>query len=257
MSYILEALKRAEQERQIGQAPNAAVAPAGDDYADEPRRWPWLLLAMMLLALLAAGAAYWLASQAPGVASVESVDETKARELASESAPGSSPSVELALPTRVTAVTTTPLVIESDATSSNVEPAPVLAEPQHAKQPEPTVAEASAAQSAIVENEPAASSQSPESAVASAPPAIEEEEDPSYALPWLREMSEDYRRSVPSFDIQFHRYSDNRYRSFVMVDGARYREGQILKAGPIVERIVEEGLILRWQGERFVYPLGG
>lgn len=57
--------------------------------------------------------------------------------------------------------------------------------------------------------------------------------------------------------MQFHRHTDNRSRNFVMVDGVRYREGQILKSGPTIERIVEEGLILRWQGERFVYPIGG
>ncbi|MDD9893480.1 MAG: general secretion pathway protein GspB [Gammaproteobacteria bacterium] len=269
MSYILDALKRAEQERHIGQMPNAAAAPAADDYFDEPRRWPWLVLLFVVLAVIVAAVAYWLAgagNQAvtrPVQSSVQSTSAPTAAAVEVYSEP------EASLPTRVTAVTLTPQVIEQTAPLSSA--AEVEEAPQEAVKSDlasqPTEASAAFAEPAPQfepASEPKVAEQSeasfvePVPAPAPAPePVAVAEESPSHSLPWLKEMSPSFRRSVPNIDIQFHRYTDNRSRSFVMVDGVRYREGQILKSGPTVERIVEEGLVLRWQGERFVYPIGG
>lgn len=267
MSYILDALKRAEQERHIGQMPNAAAAPAADDYFDEPRRWPWLVLLFMVLAVIVAAAAYWLAgtgNQAvtrPVQSSVQPTSAPTAAAVEVYSEP------EASLPTRVTAVTLTPQVIEQPtplSSAAEVEKAPQETVKQDLVL-QPTEASAAFAEPAPQfepASEPNVAEQPEVSLVESVPepepePVAVAEESPSHSLPWLKEMSSGFRRSVPNIDIQFHRYTDNRSRSFVMVDGVRYREGQILKSGPTVERIVEEGLILRWQGERFVYPIGG
>ena len=284
MSYILEALKRAEQERQIGQAPNAA-APAPEAYESDRRYWPWVLLMVLLLAVAVLAITFWLSagrSAAPEQAALappsqpQAVDKMPTKPLQADTQAAG-------LPTRVTAVRSEPaLVIQA----APIEQTPIAevqlptepAQPKPKAEPEavviPELAMA-AAQTPAEETvgppaEPPAELPTEAQAVppvASASAAEARADEPSsegadsgpadYELPWLNEMPVAFRRGVPSLEIQFHRYTDDRSRSFVMIAGQRYREGQILKSGPTLERIVEEGLILRWRGERFIYPLGG
>ena len=67
MSYILDALRRADAERQQGQVPGLHAAPAGDAAAPTRPAWPrvagLLLLALVLGAAVAAW--FWRAAPAP------------------------------------------------------------------------------------------------------------------------------------------------------------------------------------------------
>lgn len=249
MSYILDALKRAEQERQLGQLPNAASSPVDDDYGQEKARWPWFLLALTLLALAAAAGSYWLARQQQFTVTAEPDTAT--------------PTSQLELPNKVVAVTTTPprIGLSEPLPSKANAPKPITAEAKPKPAPEPvkrlTVAPATpeAPEPEIVKASQAKPSATPaQNKLAQAQAASAEQ---ALELPWLREMDSAFRHSLPAIEIQFHRHSETPSRSFVMVDGLRYREGQILKSGPTVERIVKQGLVLRWQGERFVFPLNG
>jgi general secretion pathway protein B len=284
MSYILEALKRAEQERQIGQAPNAA-APAPEAYESDRRYWPWVLLMVLLLAVAVLAIAFWLSagrSAAPEQAALAPQSQPQAV-AKMPTKPQQADTQAAGLPTRVTAVRSEPaLVIQA----APIEQTPIAevqlptgpavvepAQPEPKAEPEAVVPELAlaAAQTPAEESvEPAAEQQTEAPAVApvASASAAEARADElssegadsgpaDYELPWLNEMPVAFRRGVPSLEIQFHRYTDDRSRSFVMIAGQRYREGQILKSGPTLERIVEEGLILRWRGERFIYPLGG
>jgi general secretion pathway protein B len=69
MSYILDALRRADAERQQGQVPGLHAAPAADAAAATRPAWP-RVAGLLLLALLLGGAAaalFWRASPAPAV----------------------------------------------------------------------------------------------------------------------------------------------------------------------------------------------
>jgi len=65
MSYILDALRRAESERERGTVPTLSANPAAADLADDDvavrRARPWIWAGgLLLLAVLAAAAAHWL-----------------------------------------------------------------------------------------------------------------------------------------------------------------------------------------------------
>jgi general secretion pathway protein B len=293
MSYILDALKRAEQERQIGQIPNAAAQTAPDPYESDSRRWPWLVLLVLMLAMAVAAFSFWLSAQLPS--SKSSAIAVKVERPAAVPVTAVEPVAGSSLPTRVTAVKTEPTVIvqaapvtvtevsevvlADESSESRVAP---LNEPVNAPISEPTnevATEEVAAPEAVVapqapmalptgESAAVAASDSPvepasvdtdtEVDVASAAVDTNDAAEPElHSLPWLREKSLAFRRDLPSLDIQFHRYSDEPSRRFVMIAGVRYREGERLKSGPKLEHIVEEGLVLLWRGERFIYPLGG
>lgn len=293
MSYILEALKRAEQERQIGQAPNAA-APAPEAYESDRRYWPWVLLMVLLLAVAVLAITFWLsAGRSAALEQAALAPQSQPQAVANmpikpQQAGTQADTQAAGLPTRVTAVRSEPaLVIQAAPIEQTpiaevqlptgpavVEPAQPepKAEPEAAVVPELAMAASQTPAEETVEPPAEPPAELPTEApavppVASASAAEARAEESSsegadsgpadYELPWLNEMPVAFRRGVPSLEIQFHRYTDDRSRSFVMVAGQRYREGQILKSGPTLERIVEEGLILRWRGERFIYPLGG
>lgn len=62
MSYILEALKKAERERGLGQVPSLATQYIPNS-PSRPRFWHWLAITALLSALLAIGAAVLLSIQ--------------------------------------------------------------------------------------------------------------------------------------------------------------------------------------------------
>ncbi|AWN17315.1 general secretion pathway protein GspB [Salinisphaera sp. LB1] len=56
---------------------------------------------------------------------------------------------------------------------------------------------------------------------------------------------------VPSVDINGQLYSSVPGRSFILVNGRRYHEGERLAAGPAVESIGPNGATLRYHGRRY------
>jgi general secretion pathway protein B len=57
---------------------------------------------------------------------------------------------------------------------------------------------------------------------------------------------------LPRLNIDLHVYSGEPAQSFVMLNGQRLHEGGQLREGPILERITPDGVILNYQGTRFL-----
>lgn len=274
MSYILDALKRAEQERQYGQLPSATVTPATEQ-AREPKRLLWLVLTVLLLACAVAAISYWFASKrAPVInhstqATMESTNNPAAvtslpprvRPIAAVMARAPQQN-SASLPARVTAITANPVILSAPTEPTKPPPKPEPKPITIAGKPnlifETTRASTWPEDIALV-SEPANSK--PETTTATAahsqPSTSHANTNDSFSLPWLSEMPNDFRQSTPSIEIQFHRFTDHPASSFVMIDGQRYHNGDTLKAGPVLERVIEEGLLLQWRNKRFVYPIGG
>lgn len=60
--------------------------------------------------------------------------------------------------------------------------------------------------------------------------------------------------NLPELHLDIHVHSDNAAERFVFVNMRKYQEGQTLKEGPSVERITPEGVILNQRGLRFLLP---
>ena len=52
--------------------------------------------------------------------------------------------------------------------------------------------------------------------------------------------------------MDIHVYSDQPDKRFVLINSRRYREGEQLSEGPLVEAITREGAVLRYEGQRFL-----
>lgn len=230
MSYILDALRKAERERNLGQPPSMQAVTQPSALHRPARRplWPALLAlaALLLIATLAALAwKYRRAANLPAAA-----------EVPAQPAPAPAPAAAAALP--------------GDAVSSFDD----LAPPEPALPPaEEDLPGSPMAEPAAIEPRPAAGT--PATAQAE-PEAVEEPEAEEEAvLPLVRDMPPAWRASFPPLTVEVHVYDDNPAKRWVMVGSRRYREGEALAEGPRLAEITPDGIVFEHQGQRALLPI--
>jgi general secretion pathway protein B len=68
----------------------------------------------------------------------------------------------------------------------------------------------------------------------------------------LPDLLPETNRRAPELSMDIHVYSDQPDKRFVLINSRRYREGERLSEGPLVEAITREGAVLRYEGQRFL-----
>jgi hypothetical protein len=243
MSFIYEALKRAEDENARG-ASAPRVGRRRLFFATAPRWWLWALIAV-----LAANAALL-------------VTLVLFR--------GSPPPAEVMTTTANTEGAGTPVVAsprDADAapeTPSAPAPAPPTAVPS-ARTVAPTPPVARAARPAPPSVARAARPAAPTTAVATpaappAPPVVAPISPPSPVVPPAASppAPEAAPAAVdrPKLQIQVVLYSDVPAERLVFIDGRRYAEGEKVDAETVVERITPQGAVITRRGQSFTLISG-
>ncbi len=115
----------------------------------------------------------------------------------------------------------------------------------------------------------AAADAAPESAAASSPPRssphpihrpdpvlsdAEIQPDNQEVLPTISEISLAGAQALPDMHLDVHVYATRPADRFVYINMRKYREGSALQEGPILERIRRDGVVLNYQGLRFILP---
>jgi general secretion pathway protein B len=123
-------------------------------------------------------------------------------------------------------------------------PAPVFApEIPVADNPEPAPAEA-----------PARAAPRP---IRRADPVLTEEDakpENLEALPSISELNLSGSQALPELHLDVHVYSTNPAERFVYINMRKYHEGARLQEGPTLERIRRDGVVLNYQNLRFFVP---
>ncbi|HEX5419907.1 MAG TPA: general secretion pathway protein GspB [Gammaproteobacteria bacterium] len=247
MSFILDALRKSESERQRDTQPNLSRMPS----AIEPPRLPaWAAGAMALLALavIGLGSAWWFSERTAG-SSLAPPAEAASRTAKAPSA-GAAEESAAASPIRH-AGTAAP---RKSATRSG--PASTSSGPAARSRSKPTGLE-----SPTTHTEPAAETAAPgstfESIGSSRTPAGASSIG-SRALPPAAKFLPSYADaaagdpSMPELKLQLHAYYDDPAHSFVFINGEKYAEGDTLKEGPRLIRITERGAVLALNGRQFL-----
>ena len=78
--------------------------------------------------------------------------------------------------------------------------------------------------------------------------------DPDEILPTINEMNLSGAQALPELHLDVHVYATSAADRFVYVNMRKYREGGVLQEGPAVERIRRDGVVLNYQGLRFLLP---
>ena len=224
MSYILDALRKSEQERQ----PGTPARPGGPVHnVSLPWRGGWLLVIgiILLLFLLAAAVVFWH-STVSRISSEAAVAVTSPS-VAPTAAPPAAEPVAVA-PPPVTAVKREPPV--RDLAEQTQVPVPVTS-----KKP-----------STAPRHKVAAIKQRPASQVDG--PAVLLETDNT---PLLQQMSPEMQRAIPPMAVTIHVYSPQESQRILFINNREYHMGSLIEGGARVEAIVPDGAVLSYQGERF------
>ena len=73
-------------------------------------------------------------------------------------------------------------------------------------------------------------------------------------LPSINEVNLTGAQALPELHLDVHVYATKASDRFVYVNTRKYHEGARLQEGPTVERIRRDGVVLNYQGLRFVLP---
>ncbi len=227
MSYILDALRKSEQERQ----PGTPVRPGGPVHnVSLPWRGGWLLVIgiILLLILLAAAAVFWHGT-------VSRISSEAAVAVAS-------PSV---------APTAVPLAAEPVA----VAPPPVTAVKRES--PVRDLAEQTQVPIPVTSKKPGTAPRRKVAAIKQRPslqadgPAVLLETDNT---PLLQQMPPEMQRAIPPMAVTIHVYSPQESQRILFINNREYHKGSLIEGGARVEEIVPDGVVLSYQGERFKLP---
>ncbi len=263
MSYILDALKKAEQERGFGRVPGIE-SPHEQPLRRPPRRWPWVLVAVLLLNALVVA---WLWSRLGGGPGDATTASARPAEAVAEGAPARGP-VRPPVVSRsgpAAPVESPAPPVQPDSAGAAAEPPtapPAIARralrPLPLPAPNPAPAEPEALQpeaDAASAPAPAASPIAPAGFAepqAPGPPAPSRAEAAWKRLPlWPAVPDEIFRQVRGGLVLNAHVYSDYPPDRFVLVNMRKYREGDRMSEGPHLEESTREGVVFAVPGGRF------
>lgn len=225
MSYILEALKKAQAERQLGNAPTIHAPTAHIVPVARASRRPVIYVAVATVALFAVSVNAWRQSgpapAAPSVASVPapvvSAPPAPAQPAATVPAPAPAPQVALL-------------------------PAPPDARP--ATKPEPPTRAAARTNAQVRPAPLPAAAPAPVSATAPA-------EDTARGF---NDLPEQVRREVPKVVFGGYIYSPNPADRLLLVDKMLRREGEEVAPGLVLEKLLPNAAVMNYRGQRYRVP---
>ena len=236
MSFILDALKKSEVERQ-----RQAIPGLMDSRPVPPRArfplWAAALVALLvvnmavLAVVLMRGGAHGGAGAAPAPA------PAPAHTIVSGSGSNAGPSSATAAPDHFSPMDAAPpLYAPEGPPTQDVSPSAAARR----------FARAGASSDAAI----------PHRSAPGADPVLTESSDPSdtEVLPSINEIDLANQPALAGLHLDVHVYATKPSERFVYINMRKYREGATLAEGPLLEHIRRDGVVLNYQGLRFVLP---
>ena len=85
-------------------------------------------------------------------------------------------------------------------------------------------------------------------------PAVAEPRADSDAVPLLRSLPADFRRSLPDLAVTIHVFSPDEAGRVLYINNRQYRRGEAVADELYVEEILPDGALLSYRGQRFRLP---
>lgn len=234
MSFILDALRKSEHERQRSTVPGLAQVPLAVPQPQIPR-WAFAVIGVLAAAVLALGAAWWRTARLPAEPAA--------------SAPTIERSVELPPPARTAS---SALVRAAPAPSAAPEPLAAAAEHSPAAvepSPEPSLERAAA--SSVAASDAAEHAPAVEGATAATFSSRLDLPADGPALPSATALAAE-GVTLPPLRLELHAFSAQPADRFVFINGRKYVEGERLAEGPQLLSIEPTGAVLAHAGRRFL-----
>jgi general secretion pathway protein B len=237
LSYILDALKKADAERERSAVPGLHAHPQ-DEMPDAPRGvggLPWPALAIGSIVLLGGALAWMLWSEhgartpplsGDGDAAVATAaPPTPAAAPQQAAMPAPAPAPPAAAPLPVSPPVAAAPVAAAPAPGSVTPPPPIPAATERVTPPPPTQL---------------------------APPRAAKLDAPAEPrVPTLKELPAEVRSALPPLNVSGAVYSPTPSARMLFINGQVLREGQAVADGVLVERIGASSSVLSARGQRF------
>jgi general secretion pathway protein B len=237
MSYILDALQRAEAERERGRVPglkSQLVPPGGRDSAKPGALRPWHVVVGLALILVALGVWWWAGSEETPPAAGAPETPLPNAVIAPPPAPATSPPA--------------PAPTAPERIAPPTEPVqPILAPPR----PAPATAAPATAGTVNPATGAAKDATPPASPAAAAAPTPSAPAPAGTAVPSFGELTADARAQLPPVNVSGSTYSQNPALRMLIANGKVVHEGQDIAPGLRLETIGPRSAVLNHQGLRY------
>lgn len=253
MSYILDALRKAERERAQGVAPPGAVwNPSSPPRAARLSRYRPLLLGVLCVLLVAA---LLITSAHDRNVAAEAAAQRAA--AAAEPAPAAEPAVgDNVDDTAMTLQQQGPATLDDVVDNTDVlAPDESAALSAMVVRRDPVPPESAVPNIDDTTPAPALAPAQVDSAPVTEVEQVQLQPAPAPQIPRLKDMPADYRAAFPAFTLDVHVYDAAPQKRFIMIGGKRYNEGDTLGDGPHVAQIVPEGVIFDFRGEQVLFNI--
>lgn len=253
MSFILDALKKSEQERERQQPPAVMDIPYGRR-SRTPPMWLIIVIGLLLLNCVLLLVMWLRNSSVQPVVVVAPTASVSASSAANSAAINSAPSAttisNLPRPTEVR-----PLQDEAtrDAETAD-ETETTLANADIATGP-PLVRPATGLEQAVAQQEASANNlkaQSLNNATFSGTGNTNASNTDN--LPTLDSLGGSGSLNLPNLRLDIHVYSSVAAERFAFINSHKYTEGQNLSEGPHLDKITADGVVLSYRNQRFLLP---
>ncbi|UTY55949.1 general secretion pathway protein GspB [Massilia sp. erpn] len=229
MSYILEALQKAQAERQLGAAPtiHAPTLERGVTRTTRNGKRP-LVLALILMAAAVAGLLAMLLRSQP------------------QPAAPAAPALTAPVPAAVA-----PAAAPAPAAATNSHPVQEAVNAPAAVPASPKVSVMTDAPKPAAKAVPArAAMEAGGKAPSAATQASEQEEHAQL----LRELPEPIQRAIPQISMSGYMYSKNPADRLILIDKVLRREGEEVAPGLVLEKLQAKGAVFSFRGYRYRVP---
>jgi len=241
MSYILDALKKAEQKRRQGAFPDLLSVHERTGFkAGKPGKWPYILISILLVSI---GAVL------PRLYEKYSFPQNRERASVTAAPPDGTPSVAVT-PLRPTAA------VHNDRTTSDTHDAIQQTTPVHEPIGRQTRGKSQKKSVNLVPAEREADT-APVNVPVSAAVTLLPEAGASSKRTTLKEseLPPEIQQELPKVAISAHIYDSNPSSRIISIHGSAFHEGDNVAPGLRLENIIPEGVILSYKGYRFYKPL--
>jgi len=229
MSYILDALKKSERERELVRMLRTAGTSHHFWIPTRRRIWPAIIGLALLTGITITAVRFWSPADSSHAANADRSAAT-APTTATETS-------------KVPAVAPDPRQSAIIAKHSKVAKDDLAAQLQLASAQQPAVPPEPHATDVVM-----AKTVAPSTGATTAEPV-----DPA-TVPFLREMPNEFRRKLPELVVNVHLYSANEAENLVYINNQQLRRGEQLEGGIRLEEILPEGVVLSYAGTLFKLP---
>jgi general secretion pathway protein B len=227
MSYILAALKKVDQERGIGAVPDLATPQEAERPQTRSYRWLWIIVTLLsvnavlvFMLLKDKDAEVPVTAQVPLERQTALINDRLAQPIqqTSEALISEAPTPEK------------PVLQENEPILSTGEVV-VLPESAYSQDSKPSIL--------------------PEEELSMQMDAMTTANDHSQLQNWY-ELPQEIRNRLDLPRVDVHVYSEEPQKRYILVNLEKYHEGERLASGLVLEEILPDGMVMSYQGERFL-----